>query len=77
MYILHFTPHHPSPHHHHQNPDNDHHHLLDEYVTEDNQSNCSYCLQEQEEQVSSTGEERGLEVQKDNYLFQHPENREI
>ena len=55
MYILHFTPHHPSPHHHHQNPDNDHHHLLDEYVTEDNQSNCSYCLQEQ---VSTSAEQR-------------------
>ena len=53
MYILHhLTPHHPSPHHHHQNPDNDHHHLLDEYDTEDNQNNCSYCLQDEEEQVS-------------------------
>ena len=55
MYILHFTPHHPSPHHHHQNPDNDHHHLLDEYDTEDNQNNCSYCLQEQ---VSTSAEQR-------------------
>ena len=59
MYILHhLTPHHPSPHHHHQNPDNDHHHLLDEYVTEDNQSNCSYCLQDVEEQVSTSAEQR-------------------